>query len=360
MKYIYSIFLVVLLTSCGKDEKKVIDYENTDWAHYKLNGHVKSVSEKSYATSDGLQTGSIKHKISSEHDIDMEFNDEGMLMSTKKWVNDTVPYEIAHYKGKDFIINKIQYSNGKPSLKTDYTYDEKGKNNLSITRRNGNNTPFDKVVMKYKNDQLIERVAYNHQQNPTNRIVYYYDTKGNVTGENSYGSTDMIASKIEYSYNDKNQKVREVHLKKDGIKDYEILHAYGDDKVISTKIFNSKGEMSYEERKGYDNEGNLISHYTYDKFDNVKSLEQYTYDGNANKTGWIVYNNDKMILKANYGYDKHGNLASLMAVDYNGVVQESEVYNYQYDEKGNWIQKSLIKDNRPAIITKRTIVYFEE
>ena len=47
MKYIYPFAaIVLLLTSCNDKEAKPLDRTTTDWAFYKLEGDVKSVSLK--------------------------------------------------------------------------------------------------------------------------------------------------------------------------------------------------------------------------------------------------------------------------------------------------------------------------
>jgi hypothetical protein len=361
MKYIYSLsLLLLLLTSCGKDEKKAIDHSKTDWAFYKLNGEISSISQKSYETLDGKTKGPSKQETPSEHNYDMTFNEEGMLIMEKKWVKDTLPYEEVKYKGREVVVNKIQYAGGVPSLKTDYVYDEKGKNNLSITRRNGNNTPFDKVVMKYKNNKIIEKITYNEQQNPSNRIIYSYDGKGNLTGENYYGATDVILHKTEYKYNDKNQKMLEIHYTKDGNKEYETHYTYSGDKIASAETYNAKGELSYIEKSTFDNKGNITSQYTFDKFDGLHVRQEYKYDNKGNNTEWIAFEGETITNKASYGYDKYGNLTKVLTIGKGGKVIEDKAYNYEYNKKGNWIKKVFISNGRPAIITERTISYFND
>lgn len=358
MKRIYPLSLaLLLLTACGKDEKKVIDRDKTDWAFYKLEGDVKTITQKSFETLNGKEKGPTAHETISEHDIEFTFNDEGMLTVEKKWANDSKIFEETKYNGRNHLINKIQYNNGNPSIKTDYAYDEKSKNNLSITRRNADNTPFNKEVMKYKNNKVIEKIAYNEQQNPVSKTEYIYDERGNVTGENKYGSTDIIQYKIENIYNENNQKTLEKQFDKDGNKIYETQYSYAGDKLASAETHNAKGELTYVEKFDYDGKGNVIMHYTFDKFDGIHSREEYKYDGKGNKIAWYVYNGDDVVTKATYDYDKYGNLIKSLIADNNGNISENKVYQYEYDKKGNWIRRVLILNDKPSIITERTITY---
>ena len=85
--------------------------------------------------------------------------------------------------------------------------------------------------MKYKNNKLIERITYNQQDNPTGRVTYFYDAKGNLKGENNYMSTDIVQYKTEYAYNDKQQKISEKHFDINGKLDYETKFIYEGEKL---------------------------------------------------------------------------------------------------------------------------------
>ena len=361
MKYLYPLSLVLLLiVSCGKDDEKIIDREKSDWAFYKLAGDVKTVSEKSYATADGKQKGPTKQEMPSNHDRDFEFNDEGMLVREKTWASEGVPFEEIKYQNRESKLSHTQFVSGAPSLVTQYAWDEKGKNNLSVTRRNANNTPFDRIVMKYKKDRLIEKITYNAQENPTNKITYFYDQKGNVTGENFYYSSDVLQFKTNYTYNDKNQKVAETHYNKDGKVDYKTTYTYSGDKVVATETTNAAGDVSYIEKSAYDKDGNMVSNYTFDKFDGQHMRDEFKYDSKGNKTEWNVYKGDQLTMKAVYTFDKYGNPVKSMTTDAEGNVLESKAYKYEYDNQGNWVKRVLYLSNRPEIITERKITYHAE
>jgi antitoxin component YwqK of YwqJK toxin-antitoxin module len=361
MKYLYPVSLMLLLlTSCGKDEKNAIDRDKTDWATYKLKGNVKAISEKSYETFDGKGKGPTKHEVMSEHDRDLEFNDEGMLIAEKTWSNDAKPFEEIKYKGKNFKISHTQYVSGAASIRTDYVWDEKGRNNLSVIRRNADNTPFDKVVMKYKNDKILERATFNQQGNLTDKVTYFYDDKGNLKGENRYLATDVVQYKAEYDYDDKGRKVTEKHYDGNGKMDYETRYTYSGDKPVAVETFNAAGEVIYVEKKTYDKDGNVLSDYSFDKFDGKHMRDTYTYDKKGNRTAWETYEGDKIKMKVSYTFDKYNNITKVLAVDSEGAVVDSRLYNYEYDKTSNWTRKLYIQNDRPAVITERKITYLED
>lgn len=360
MKHLYSLSLLLLLfASCGKDDSKTIENENPDWEFYKLKGKVESVSEKSFETFDGKTKGASKHEILSDHDRDLLFDDKGQLLSEKTYSGGTNLFEDIKYKGKAHKLTHLQYNSGNPSIKTEYVWDKQDKNNLAIIRRNADNSLFDKVVFKYKSNRLIERIAYDAQENQVNRIKYEFDKNGNTIAELHFGTSEVIEHKTEYKYNENNQKVNETHYNKEGKTDYTTIYQYNGDLLISAETSNGKGEVSYIEKNEYDKNGNLTSHYVFDKFEGVPTNEEYTYDTEGNRIQWTSYRNEKVTLKAAYTYDDHNNMTKALTVDGDGNVIESKLYNYEYDKQGNWIRKIFINQDRPSIITERTITYFK-
>jgi hypothetical protein len=58
-----------------------------------------------------------------------------------------------------------------------------------------------------------------------------------------------------------------------------------------------------------------------------------------------------------YKYNKQGDKISLEKKDTTGNISYYETYQYQYDTKGNWIEKINFEMDKKASIEKRTIKY---
>jgi YD repeat-containing protein len=360
MRKIYPYLLIIVLTlSCKDNNKKDDGAIKSDLPFYKLKGHVSSVSEKSYATIDGIDKGESKHEIATEHDTDLTFNDKGVLLSEKKWLNATKLFEETTFNGHDRSISTIQYQGGIPSIKTQYEWDKSGKNNLSVTRRNTDNSQYDRIAMIYKEGKIVEKVTYDAQNDPTEKVTYKYDKKGNLIEENIYLNLETVQYKNVYEYDAQNRKVAESNFNKDGKLQYKTTLAYKGDKVTDLKTINSKGEVSYMEKSSYDGKGNLVNQTIFDKSDNSQMTDTYVYDKAGNMIQSTLSKNNKLMTKGVYKYDNHANLTSSITSNGDGVERENRSYAYEYDKKGNWIKKIYYKDNTPTVITHRTISYFK-
>ncbi len=358
MKYLYPLSLLFILASCQKEEKKVIDYTKTDWAFYKLEGDIKNISTKSWHVNEKLEKEKNQYEDMSRHDSDMVFDTEGMLVSEKLYLNN-IPYEETTYKGRDKKQQKLQYINGNVGIKIEYDWDKSGKDNTSITRRNPDNTQIDRIEMKYQDNKLAEKVIFNAQNNPTDKTTYMYDSKGNVNEENVYLASEYIQYKAINKYDKKNRKISEARYDKASKKLYETLSSYDGDNLVKKYTVNEKGETDYSEEFTYDAKGNMITHSIFERYDNSNTLNSYQYDDNGNKIEWIVAKNEKPFMTAIYTYDSKNNTTSITVTDASGTEVDKREYAYEYDQKGNWIKKTIKVKGIPQFIEERQITYYE-
>ena len=245
MKHVYSLAIALcLLVSCAdeKKEEKSIDPAKTDWAFYKLKGAVKSVSEKSFQYVNGIK-GGPGNEIQSAHDTDLEFNDSGMLVLEKKW-NAAMPYEETTFNGKNILLKKIQYMNGVTTIITENLWDASFKENTSITRRNPDNTQIDRIVHTYKGGRIAEKLTYNMQNNPIDKIGYRYDKKGNLTGEDLYLGVDHVKVKNKYEYDAQNHKVAESSYSEEKLI-YKSIYTYSNNNLVKRETTDKNGKIEF-------------------------------------------------------------------------------------------------------------------
>lgn len=356
MKYLYpAALLLLLMVSCQKDEKvKKLDREKTDWAFYHLKGNVKSISEKS-TPADARFTS--KYENMSEHDKDITFNDEGMLIAEKKWMDASTPFEEFKYNGREKIVEQKQYMSGKPSIITVHTRDKNG-NTTSIIRRNPDNTQIDRIAMKYSNGKLSEKTTYNIQDLPVQKIKYLYDAKGNLTEESLLLQNEMVTYKTTYEYDGDKKKSAELKYDKDGKLMYKTSYAYNGDHLAKSATTDADGTINVSEKIEHDKKGNILTFTTFEKFGNSETTDKYTYDDKGNKTSWTVLKDNNPIMKVAYSYDKFNNLTGLQSEDNNGTP-DSRSYTFEYDKAGNWIKRTTVINGTPAFIAERKITYFE-
>lgn len=359
MKHIYTFAAVtlLLLTACNEKEEKPLDRTTSDWAFYELEGDVKSITIKSKTVSETGEPGNMKHENPTTHDTEIEFNEEGMVVLEKKLNSDGGPYEQITYNGREHKLEQIQYVKNVPGIKTEFQWDETGLNNTAITRLNSDNTQIDRKEMKYEKGRIIEKITYNKQNNPVDRMTYAYDKDGNVIEENLFLGLEKVQVKNNYKY-DNNQKVAEIRYDKDNNIIFSTSFGYEGDNLVYKEVENGEGKTEYLEKMTYTENGDLKSKTIIDHFDNIETTEEYSYDANGNKTGWSVTKNGTPYIKSSYSYNENGDIVRSVIIDGEGRPVDDREYSYKYDEKGNWTEKAITVNGTPSFVEKREITYY--
>lgn len=358
MKYLYLITIVLVLASCGEEEKKKpLDMTKTDWQFYKLEGNVKSVSEKSFEIMDAAgQKGGTKHEIASSHDNDLSFNEKGMLVSEKLWLDSTTPFEDIKYSGRENMLSRVQYINGQIGIKTENSRDKSG-NITGIIRLNADNSQIDRIAMTYNGKKLTEKKTFNNQDNPNDRITYLYDDKGNLKGENLYLGSEYVQVKNLYDYDGQNRKVAESRYSKDSPL-YKTTFEYDGKNIVKKETTDAKGIVLNSEKSKYDKKGNLLERYTTDNSDKSEVFDSYKYNDKGNVTSWTVTRNGAPEMQVLYKYDGHNNVTAVKSVNGKGQVIDNRAYAYEYDDNGNWTKKTVVVNDKPFTVVERKITYF--
>lgn len=355
MKYLYPAIALFLLVSCGK-EKKPIDYSKSDWESFQLKGHVKSVSEKSFAI-DTTGKKTARQENFTEHNTDLIFDESGRLVLEKKWLSDGKPFEQTKFKGRQQRLKYIQYSNGEPSVKTTYKWDKTGKINLQVSRNNIDNSQIERTVIRAEKGFPEEKIVYNGQNIITDRIEYLYDNDTVIIAENLYLNKETVQFRNVIEYKDK-KKTSVTKSDSNGKTLSRINYEYDGDKLVNTIYFDDKNEIEYYEKFSFDTNGNVKQRKTFTKFDGEVS-DVFEYDANNNKTSWTIYKGEKIEMRALYTFDKHNNMTSYKMTDANDKLIDAKSYSYTYDKLGNWVKKTTIIGGKPKFILERKITYYK-
>jgi YD repeat-containing protein len=105
----------------------------------------------------------------------------------------------------------------------------------------------------------------------------------------------------------------------------------------------------------YDNYGNLINYTS----NNGKNTNLSVYDDKGNRIKYTTSNSDNQFIEeSNFKYDENGRQIAIIIYDFEGMKMKEIVHKYKNDEKGNWIQKIIYKDEVPTFIIERTYDYY--
>lgn len=185
------------------------------------------------------------------------------------------------------------------------------------------------------------------------------------------------------SYKETSYKVVEINGK---IQKGEIIEDPMPLSPSSTKmVFNKHGNII--EYYWFASNGNILLKDTY-KYNRKRNIVEqggsfkkkftYEYDEKGNKTKEIICDFDGgLICTITYVFDEKGNKTERSVYDSKGNLERKYTYRYEeqgkelsdnkrnifyrynYDQKGNWIEKIEYKNDVPKVIIEREIEYYD-
>jgi hypothetical protein len=353
--YYLSLFVLVFLFSCKKDAEVKETKVTSDLSHFKLNGKVQSVEEQSFVYTNAT-IGEPKRENYTEYDYAMTFNEKGQLLSEKKFLSNGMVQEEHIYEGLSKKQFTHQYMNNSLFLTTKYSWDDYG-NNIIVTRRNPDESQYDKIVQTFVANKMVQKRTFDPQDNLTEKISYEYDTKGNLTRENYYKNRDVVVHSIAYEYDENNNKMIETYF----IGENDLVSVtkfnYLNNQLINVASFPKGADLEYAETKMYDAYGNLNYNKVTDNTANTTTEEKMTFDKNKNMLSSMIYQNSTLIQSVSNSYNEKNDLIETVVTKADGTVV-SKRFEYEVDKEGNWISKIVYVNKEPMYKIQRTIAYF--
>lgn len=214
---------------------------------------------------------------------------------------------------------------------------------------------------------LIEKYDFDSDSSFIDQSIYKYDNNGNhIETLNSFSETlkfensfDRPVSRTNNIYNDKGYQIESNSYNLDGSLSYKsIFKLDANDKLIEKNDYDSEGDLLSKSVYKYDAKGKLNTTIVSDRelrsdrgllanviicyYDGKGDLirQQYQY--------WPIEN-------IVYKYDEMGSLIQEESTSPDFII----IYKYEYDNKGNWIKKSIFKNGIQAEdYTERKIEYY--
>ncbi|MGQ7867815.1 hypothetical protein [Sunxiuqinia sp. sy24] len=191
----------------------------------------------------------------------------------------------------------------------------------------------------------------------TNDMEVSFDESGNVTqtifldeNDNSFGHWSVESSEgkiskaswirqdttrnyVQVSYPQENEKIMErFHAQTDTLINYAVITL--NDQGLKTSI---QWYNAMEEPRGY-------IRFNYNL---AGKLDNYT-----------ITNSDTLQVQMNFVTNDHGFFQSQEVYSARDSTTEVYVYEYTYDDKGNWTSYTGYKDGNPQVVCKRSYTYY--
>ncbi len=174
----------------------------------------------------------------------------------------------------------------------------------------------------------------------TSRAVFVYDERGRKVEATFYTSGGAVNHVERFDYDERGRKTREAHLNADGT-------------LRNTQVYT------------YDAAGRLTEWSLHTPDGALYQRNVHTYDEKGRETEWLIYRGDGTpSIGQKYVYDESGNVTESLRYG-NGVPLRRETYIYEFDARGNWVKRRVVREalkdggSRTEIeMNYRTLTYY--
>lgn len=222
-----------------------------------------------------------------------------------------------------------------------YIFDESG-NVATIQIK----SQYSEYSLEYEYDSAGRKISMSNfdglgeSGNLRHKIIYKYDSIGNVVEEIRYNANGKAEERYFYKYDVANNLVEESKYNSIGGCCYNHYYTYEYDSTGRVVKIIRGGTDSLGERSQtyqYDSEGNLVEEIEYDTLGSLLEKYTYEYDAAGNVVGKNRYDRfNSLVEKTTYKYDSVGNNFEEIVYDQYGEVDEKVVF--MYDANGNVLE----------------------
>lgn len=276
------------------------------------------------------------------------YNSEGVCISENK-------YESKYDENEKLVMESEEhYADGTLEYRREVTYDTYG-NSISSYVYNPDGSVKEggwSIIQYDENGNILVKELYRvGMEQPYYTYEYTYDEDGHRIFFSEYGRNGLFERKVNQEYDESGQVRRvQTELYNEAIMEY-----------VDDDAYERYGKQPYIEVLEYDENGNQIGFYVYDKEGMPESWWEAEYDANGNELIKRCYDGELLDFWTESQYDMNGKLIAqntyedeektLRATEYHEYTTEGRreiVYMYEIDGKtpeSIEIREYDIKDN---------------
>lgn len=163
------------------------------------------------------------------------------------------------------------------------------------------------------------------------RVVYKYDSKGNLTSKEVFNTAGDLLEKESYRYDTENRKTGYTKYNENSKPKSGEAYVYNAAGQLSESMgVEPNGETSGRLAFKYDDNGNITEKAWYNSAGELGGKYVYKYEGNLMTEEIKLRSDGEKELTFKYGYDKDGNLSEIIKYDLNGNKDKLVKYIYEY------------------------------
>jgi len=238
---------------------------------------------------------------------------------------------VLSFQNKTFILDK---DSGDEALKYNekYIFDKSGSI-ISIENFGTQPTLISKDLFVYKNGRLVTVTTYNSTGSTDKSTQYEYDDTGKIEAQKKMNSSGKLQYHTTYLYNKAGQLA-------------------GQHKLIPSINYTMK------ENYAYNSKGQLLEKAKIARIGTTKETYAYNEVGLMSKKSEYNAMGELFSVIA-YQYNDYDDKIDLKKYDATGSLNYFEKYEYVYDSKGNWIERTSFEKGEKVSVEKRKITYRE-
>lgn len=184
-----------------------------------------------------------------------------------------------------------------------------------------------------------------------------YDEKGNLLSENRFGRERAFLSKVNYQYLPDGGATATMFTEDNQVYLTMTIAYDGAAKTRTQENKNGQGQVITRVVTQYDDHWRGLTETTFSA--EGKSLQKIvnTYDGAGNRVKSETLEADGSLeTEQIFTYDPQGNAITAKTLDVHTGEYENQ-FSYQWDDKGNWVQKQTLLNGQMVELIERKITY---
>jgi len=201
---------------------------------------------------------------------------------------------------------------------------------------------------------------YGEADSLDTRMERHYED-GLCIAETRYDSKDNILSEWVWLYDENDNNIEQIQILDDASMFPAWKLYYNDkDQLIARMSYRSPESPAFDSLYWVlDEKGREIEEYSY-RFYGYSGKNTFEYKGNNDQPSiaYIYDETDQLTNFLEMEYNKYKHLEKVSNYSPDTTLLASVSFQFEYDEKGNWIKAIMFYNDEPETYEERTIVYY--
>jgi hypothetical protein len=193
------------------------------------------------------------------------------------------------------------------------------------------------------------------------KLVRDYNDKHLCIGETRLDANDNVLGTWVWYYDDNNNNIERAKVLEDGALFTSLLLYYDDDNNLIAQKSTPNPESGYFDSTAWvlDDRDRQIEEYSYNYYGKYDS-KKVSYDGNGELPvkAWIYNRYDELSYMLEIRYNDKDLVSYIEQIGPDSTTLTTVNFDYTYDDKGNWISKTVFYDDVPRAYEERSIIYY--